>query len=89
MLTAGCNQWNEGLDAVVEGEAVRITDDEMLKRLAQVWTTRWDGPWQFQARDGAYRDEGQEDEALVFAVRLTKVFAHAEGDPFGHTRHQF
>jgi hypothetical protein len=38
VLTTGCNRWNEGLDVVVEGEAVRVTDEEMLKRLA------WGGP---------------------------------------------
>ena len=90
LMMAGSNHWNEGLDVVVEGDAVQVTDDEVLKRLAQVWTSKWDGRWQFHARNGVYRDEGQEEGgALVFSVTPTKVFANSEGDPFSHTRHQF
>src|SRR5438132_4726459 len=33
LLTTGCT-WNSGLDVVVEGDAVQITDDDVLKRLA-------------------------------------------------------
>lgn len=50
VLTTGCNRWDEGLDVVVEGEAVRVTDEEMLKRLAEVWATKWDGRWQARVR---------------------------------------
>jgi nitroimidazol reductase NimA-like FMN-containing flavoprotein (pyridoxamine 5'-phosphate oxidase superfamily) len=28
MLTTGCNHWDRGLDVVVEGEAVRVTNDD-------------------------------------------------------------
>src|SRR5689334_5943214 len=34
VLTTGSNRWNEGLDVVVEGDAVRITDDEALATIA-------------------------------------------------------
>src|SRR5215218_8145063 len=27
VLTTGCNTWKEGFDVVLEGEAVRVTDD--------------------------------------------------------------
>ena len=27
VLTTGCNRWDQGLDVVVEGDAVRVTDD--------------------------------------------------------------
>lgn len=43
ILTTGCNHWDAGLDVVVEGEAVEVTDDDMLKRLAETWTMKWDG----------------------------------------------
>ncbi len=43
ILTTGCNRWEEGLDVVVEGEAVRITDHDGLEQLARVWAIRWDG----------------------------------------------
>jgi len=93
ILTTGCNHWQEGLDIVVEGDAVRITDQNQLEQLASVWATHWDGRWQYWVRDGCFyhHDEHETlpDAIFVFAVTPTKVFAFAKGDPFGHTRHQF
>jgi nitroimidazol reductase NimA-like FMN-containing flavoprotein (pyridoxamine 5'-phosphate oxidase superfamily) len=86
ILTTGCNQWTEGLDVVVEGDAVQVTDDEALGRLAQAWTTKWNGEWQFQVHNGSFQLGG--DTILVFSVTPTKVFAFAKGH-ISHTRHQF
>src|SRR5829696_5563786 len=36
-LTTGCNEWERGLDVVVEGEAVRVRDEGLLDRLAATW----------------------------------------------------
>src|SRR5438045_9429581 len=33
ILTTGCNTWKEGLNVVLEGEAVRLTDPETLERV--------------------------------------------------------
>ena len=78
VLTTGCNNWNEGLDVVVEGDAVRAT--------------MWDGRWHYLVRDGYFYHYDEEtvlpDSILVFSVRPTKVFAFAKGH-FSHTRHQF
>ena len=87
ILMTGCNQWDTGLDIVVEGEAVQVTDDERLERLADAWRTKWDGRWQYEARDGAFRHDGG-GTALVFAVEPAKVFAFRKGT-FSQTRHQF
>jgi hypothetical protein len=89
VLTTGCNRWDQGLDVVVEGDAVRVTDDIVLERVAQAFVAKWDGRWQFTARDGCFRDLDGSGEALVFSVTPVKVFAHAKGDPFGSTRHKF
>jgi general stress protein 26 len=86
VLTTGCNDWDHGLDVMVEGDAVRVTDDATLRRLAEAWRTRWDGQWQFEPGDGVFRHEA--GEALVFAVAPTKVLAFGKG-PFSHTRHRF
>jgi general stress protein 26 len=86
ILTTGCNSWDAGLDVVVEGDAVQVTDDAMLQRLADAWRTKWDGRWQFEAREGAFHHEA--GEALVFAVVPTKVLAFGKGT-FSHTRHRF
>jgi general stress protein 26 len=86
-LLTGCNRWDEGLDIVVEGDAVQLTDDDTLERLAAAWATKWDGRWHFEARDGAFHHEGG-GEALVFSVTPTKVMAFAKGD-FSQTSHRF
>lgn len=86
VLTTGCNTWDEGLDVVVEGSAVRVTDDALLRRLADGWAAKWDGRWQYEARDGAlHHGKG---EALVFAVAPTKVMAFTKGT-FSQTTHRF
>lgn len=86
VLTTGCNSWDEGLDVMVEGDAVRVTDDSLLRRLAAAWTTKWDGRWQFEVRGACFHSEGR--EALVYAVQPSKVLAFAKGS-FTYTRHRF
>ena len=91
-LTTGCNH-TEGLSVVVEGEAVQVTDQGVLERLAAVWATKWDGSWPYQVRNGyfyLYDEDSQRvltASNLVFSVKPTKVFAFAIG--VGQTRHQF
>jgi hypothetical protein len=86
ILTTGCNHWEEGLDVVVEGDAVQVTDDDLLHRLASVWATKWDGQWNFQVHDGTFQHPL--GAGLVFSVTPTKVFAFARPH-FSHTRYQF
>ncbi|GHO48437.1 pyridoxamine 5'-phosphate oxidase family protein [Ktedonospora formicarum] len=87
LLSTGCNSWESGLDVVVEGDAVQTTDEATLKRLAEAWTTKWNGQWQFEVRDGCFYHEAG-GSALVFSVTPTKILAFAKGN-FGYTRHQF
>jgi general stress protein 26 len=87
ILTTGGNQWDSGLDVVVEGDAVLTTDDGMLKRLAAAWRTKWDGQWQFQVYDGSFHHETGE-AVLVFSVPPAKVLAFGKG-AFTHTSHRF
>jgi len=89
VLTTGCNGWDHGLDVVVEGEAIHVTDDEVLGRVAAAFRAKWDGRWQWTARDGAFHTADGHGDAMVFSVTPAKVFAHAKGDPFGETRHRF
>jgi general stress protein 26 len=88
LLMTGSNHWNEGLDVVVEGDAIQVNDEALLTRVAQVWTTKWDGRWQYQVQGGAF-DGGDGVTIPVFAVTPSRVYAYSEGDPFSHTRHQF
>jgi nitroimidazol reductase NimA-like FMN-containing flavoprotein (pyridoxamine 5'-phosphate oxidase superfamily) len=87
VLTTGCQQWESGLDVVVEGPAVPVTDVAVLRRLAEAWTRKWDGRWQWEAAEGGFDNDGY--LVRVFAVRPARVFAHAKGDPFGATTHRF
>jgi nitroimidazol reductase NimA-like FMN-containing flavoprotein (pyridoxamine 5'-phosphate oxidase superfamily) len=88
VLTTGCNGWEAGLDVMVEGDAVRISDEDTLTRLAEAWTTKWDGRWHFEVRDGSFRHPDGEEPVSVFAVAPSKVLAFTKG-AFSHTRHQF
>jgi len=88
VLTTGCHRWDGGIDVVVEGDAVQVTDDAALCRLAAAFTAKWDGRWQFEVRDGCFHHPGG-GAATVFSVTPARVFAHAKGDPFGATTHRF
>jgi len=86
-LTTGCNRWDRGLDVVVEGDAVQVTDDDTLERLAAAWTAKWDGRWHYQVRNATFHHEDG-GVALVFSVTPTKILAFSKGN-FSHTRHRF
>jgi hypothetical protein len=86
ILTTGCSTWDDGLDVVVEGAAVQVEDESLLRRLADAWTHKWDGQWRYEVRDGRFRHSG--GEAIVFKVAPIKVLAFGKGT-FSHTRHQF
>jgi hypothetical protein len=72
VLAAGANQFRAGLDVVVEGTAVLVTDSARLQRLAALWKPKLD--WAFEVTDGGFRDPGGR-LGLVFGVTLAKVLA--------------
>jgi general stress protein 26 len=95
VLTTGCNRWDEGLDVVVEGEAVRVTDAPTLERLAAAWSEKWDGRWTYAVVEDGFAhgvDDGAGDEAgdhgpvHVYAVRAAKTLAFGK-EPFSQTRY--
>jgi general stress protein 26 len=87
-MTTGCNDWRGGIDVVVEGTAVLATDQAVLERLCEVWTTKWDGDtWGYTARDGRMFHPGG-FEVLPYTVVPSKVLAFAKGT-FCHTVHRF
>ena len=67
VLTTGCNRWDQGLDVVVEGDAVQVTDDAVLSRVAGAFAAKWDGRWQFTVRDGCFRGSDGSGAAMVFS----------------------
>jgi general stress protein 26 len=96
ILTTGSNQWDRGLDVVVEGDAVRVIDGAKLQRLAHAWAHKWDGQWQYDVHDGYLRlrspaaggAAGEGGDAMVFAVAPAKVLAFGKGT-FTHTTYWF
>jgi nitroimidazol reductase NimA-like FMN-containing flavoprotein (pyridoxamine 5'-phosphate oxidase superfamily) len=98
VLTTGCNRWDEGLDVVVEGEAVRVTDPAMLERLASAWAAKWDGRWNYTAVEGGFAHGGADGgpdgagavdhgPVHVYGVHPSKVLGFGK-DPFSQTRYR-
>jgi uncharacterized pyridoxamine 5'-phosphate oxidase family protein len=94
MLT-GCNALDEGLDIVVEGNAVNVTDDARLQRLADAYVVKYGEAWRFMVRDGAfYHGEGSLREeyatrALVYEIVPETAFGFGRGASFSQTRWRF
>ena len=85
ILTTGTNDQRSGLDVVVEGEAVRVTDDARLQELAALWKSKLD--WDFAVADGEFHQDDS-GHAHVFGVRPAKVLAFGKS-PYSQTRYRF
>ena len=86
-LTTGTNRWKEGLDVVVEGAAVQVSDEFRLRTLADLWRDKYSGDWDFAVEDGMF-SHGDGGSAAVFAIAPAKVLAFAKGR-FAQTRYRF
>jgi general stress protein 26 len=84
-LTTGNNTWDKGLDVVVEGAAVRITDRDELQRLADAYEAKYGSVWHFDVVEGGFGS--QSDVAGVFRVEPAKVIAFAK-EPHGQTSYR-
>jgi len=78
----------KGLDLVLEGEARKVTDDAMLKRLAAIFAS---GGWEPTVRDGAFYHEFSAPSAgpppwYVYEFTPKTVFGLATAEPYGATR---
>jgi len=85
IVTTGCNTMGDGLDIVVEGQAVEVNDEDMLQRLADLYKSKYE--WEFSVRDGAFQHEG--GRALVFEVRPVTAFGFGKGETYSQTRWRF
>ncbi|MCE3550470.1 pyridoxamine 5'-phosphate oxidase family protein [Pseudonocardia sp. RS11V-5] len=90
VVTTGCNDLDRGLDVVVEGEAVRVTNLAALHDVADAYVAKYGEEWHFDVTgddtDGAFVGDG--GPALVFAVAPEAVWAFAKGT-YGQTRYRF
>ncbi|MFH8565269.1 pyridoxamine 5'-phosphate oxidase family protein [Streptomyces sp. NPDC017988] len=87
VLTTGTNLWNSGCDLVVEGTAVRVTDERALRRLAAAWEEKYGSFWHYEVRDGCFHHGS--GHAYVFAVAPRTAFGFGKGEPFSQTRWRF
>jgi hypothetical protein len=85
-LTTGTNSWARGLDVVVEGSAVRVTDAGRLQRLADAYESKYGSVWHFDVGDGVF--VADDHSAAVFRVDAAKVLAFAK-DPHAQTTYRF
>jgi general stress protein 26 len=85
-LTTGNNAWDRGLDVVVEGTAVRVSDRAALQRLADAYEAKYGSVWHFDVGDGVFG--AGEDAAAVFRIEPSKVLAFAK-EPHAQTSFRF
>jgi len=90
ILTTGCNE-EEGLDVVVEGEAVRVTDDARLRRIADAYVAKYGEDWRFEVREEAFAHIGPPEGsiALVFELAAAQALGFRKGEEFSQTRWRF
>ena len=85
--TTGANTWDKGLDIVVEGEAVRVTDTGALQGIADAIEAKYGEVWHFDVHGDGFGTPG-EDPGHVFRIESSKVLAFAK-DPHGQTSYRF
>ena len=84
-LVTGTPLLHRGVDVVVEGSAVRITDHDRLVELAELWRTRL--AWEYTVGADTF-DDGAGHIGLVHGVRPDKVLAFGK-DPHTQARYTF
>ncbi|GGM61726.1 pyridoxamine 5'-phosphate oxidase family protein [Dactylosporangium sucinum] len=82
--TTGANALHGGLDVVVEGDAVKVTDQDALQRAAAAWLGKYGEEWRFEARDGRFHHASGAGVADVYRVAPRKVTAFGK-DPYSQT----
>ena len=87
-ITTGCNTLSDGLDVVVGGDAVKVSDDARLRGVADTYASKYGSPFRFTVRDGAFLNE-EGGEALVYEVRPATAFGFGKGKAFSQTRWRF
>jgi nitroimidazol reductase NimA-like FMN-containing flavoprotein (pyridoxamine 5'-phosphate oxidase superfamily) len=87
VITTGGNTF-DGLDVVLEGAAVHVSDDETLQRVAERYAAKYGPPFTFSVRDGDFHGDGG-NVALVYALSPTTAFGFGKGETFSQTRWRF
>ena len=85
IVIAGCSGW-KGLDIVIEGEAVSVTDPDRLGRLAAAFTEKYDDFFGMRVVDGKLGGSGTDQAPLAFEIRPVKAFGFGKAPTFSQTR---
>jgi hypothetical protein len=86
LFTTGTNTLHSGTDLVLEGEAVRLTDDTALQGVADAFLAKYGEEWHFTVVGDAF--EHGPGRAEVYRVTPATVFAFGK-DPYSQTRYRF
>ena len=90
VLTTGRNTLDDGVDLVVEGEAVEVSDEAELRIVADTYESKY-GP-RVTAPEGTWSGLGDTirgGNAVVYRVAPTTAFGFGKGDQFSQTRWTF
>ena len=88
IVTAGNSGW-DGMDVILEGQALEVTDVDRLRGLVDGYRAKYDDLFGFRLVDGRFTAPGVPGAALVYDVRARKAFAFAKGETFSQTRWRF
>ncbi|MPZ62401.1 MAG: pyridoxamine 5'-phosphate oxidase family protein [Propionibacteriales bacterium] len=84
----GGTSLHEGLDLVIEGDAVRVTDSARLHRLADAYESKYGSDWRFEVRDGGFFSEPP-GVVLVYEVVPSTGFGFGRSEAYSQTRWRF
>ena len=88
IVTAGNSGW-DGMDVVIEGEAIEVTDADRFALLVDAYASKYDDMFGFRLVDGEFVAPDNTDPAAVYAVHARKAFGFAKGKTFSQTRWRF
>jgi nitroimidazol reductase NimA-like FMN-containing flavoprotein (pyridoxamine 5'-phosphate oxidase superfamily) len=89
VVTTGCNSMANGLDVVVEGDAILVSDPERLRAVGEGFSEKYlprkaAEVFHAELRDGTFVG----GETVLFEVRPTTIFGFGKGE-FSQTRWRF
>ena len=88
VATTGTNEFRDGLDIVIEGEAVPVDRTDLLERLVAAFDAKYQGHFGFTVDDGGMaHDEG--GHADVYRIEPSKAWAYGRGAVYSATRFRF
>lgn len=90
--STGADGWDSGVDVVVEGRAVRVTDPGALRELAAAWFAKYGDDWHFEVRGQEFvevSDSGGATEGGARVYRVSADKAIVFGGDHGQTTYRF